>query len=164
MRKLVKMLERVGYRAPFNILVDHEFLSLFNKSQMPLSVIEKFLNGKIRLCTTTCEYKRYTSLISDKTLLGYVALKKCKHAGEFRTFECLSEIIEENNPHHFFVGVGMKHRRIKEEKKIPVIFLRSGVLCMEVGKIEQEQFKNREPEGLPKEERERLEELFKEKK
>ncbi|KAI5190842.1 U3 small nucleolar RNA-associated protein 23 [Nematocida minor] len=162
-RKLVKSLEKVGYRAPFNILADHNFLSTYNNSQMSLDVLEKLLNGKIRICTTLCEYKRYTELVKDKKLIGYVALKKCTHKDEFRTRECLTEMVGENNPHHYFLGISPKHKQIKEELKIPIIFMRSGVLCLEIGDISAKEIeKKTESTGLSDKERKRLDELFNE--
>ncbi|KAI5125692.1 U3 small nucleolar RNA-associated protein 23 [Nematocida parisii] len=159
-RRLVKNLERAGYRAPFNILADHEFLIAYHKSQMSLGFLEKLLNGKIRVSTTSCEYKRYTAAVKDKKLIGYVALKKCKHADEFRTLECLSEVVADNNPHHYFMAVAAKYARLKEEKKVPVIFIRSGVVCIETDPSLIKDIKEKEPEGLSSKEKERLEAMF----
>lgn len=160
-RKLVKSLEKVGYRAPFNILVDCGFLIAYNKSQMGLGVLEKFLNGKVRLLTTHCEYKRYTSEIKEKKLIGNVRLKKCAHKEEFRTKECLSDAVEENNPHHYFLGVSPKYKQLKEELKVPILFMRSGVLCLEIGDISAKEIENKtEQIGLSEIEKKRLDELF----
>ncbi|KAH9385918.1 U3 small nucleolar RNA-associated protein 23 [Nematocida major] len=160
-RKLIKSLEKAGYRAPFNILADHEFLAAYNKSQMGVAVLEKFLHGKIRLFTTLCEYRRYTALVKDKALIGRVALKKCAHKEEFRTQECLSDAVGDGNPAHYFLAVAGKHRRLKEEKKVPVIFMRSGVLCLEIGETEAAAIeKKSESAGLSEAEKQRLDELF----
>lgn len=160
-RKLVKSLEKVGYSAPFNILVDHGFLVTYNKSQMQIGVLEKFLNGKVRLSTTHCEYKKYIGEVKDKKLIGNVRLKKCAHKEEFRTKECLSEAVEETNPNHYFLGVSPKYKHLKEELKVPIVFMRSGVLCLEIGNISAKEIETKtESPGLSEKERKRLDELF----
>lgn len=160
-RKLVKSLEKVGYRAPFNILVDHDFLATYNKSRMDLGVLEKFLNGKVRLFTTHCEYKKYVEVVKDKKLVGNVRLKKCSHKEEFRTKECLREAIGEANPHHYFLAVSSKYKDLKEELKVPILFMRLGVLCIEIGEVSAKEIeKKAESTGLSEVEKKRLDEMF----
>ncbi|KAI5179793.1 U3 small nucleolar RNA-associated protein 23 [Nematocida sp. AWRm80] len=160
-RKMVKRLSRTGYRTPYNILADHGFLVSFHTSQMSPRVIEHILDGQIKLWTTLCEYKRFKEKITDKRLISHVAIKKCAHT-DFRTLECLSECIGPTNESHYFLAVSPQYRRLKDEKKTPIIFMHAGVLSVEVGKACEENLKQKEvPEGLSEKEKALLEKMFK---
>lgn len=160
-RKLVGRLNKIGYRTPYNIIAEHEFLVAFSKSQMSPKVLEHMMGGPIRMWTTSCEYKKYKEIIKDTRLIGRVGLKKCNHKEEPTTEECLGTHLVENNKHHYFVGVSPKYREMKDRNGVPVLFLRAGVLFLEVGDTSQEKMeKTEEPKGLPPAERKILEALL----
>ncbi|EHY65515.1 hypothetical protein NERG_01122 [Nematocida ausubeli] len=156
-KRLIKSLQLTGFRTPFNILADHEFLLSYNKAQLSLSYLEKILNGTIRLFITQCEYNRFKLKCNEKKLIGHVALKKCNHV-DFRQQECLNEAILDKNPDHFFLA--SKCKRISEEKKIPRIYMRAGVVCVEMNAEEVKKIKKAEPPGLTQQEKERLDKMF----
>ncbi|KAI5186016.1 U3 small nucleolar RNA-associated protein 23 [Nematocida homosporus] len=159
-RKLVQRLTKNGFRPPYNILADHYFLSSFNSTQMSPKVLEHILNGPIKLYTTHCEYKKYKEAVKDRKLIGCVDVKKCTHK-DFRTLECLAETIQPNNPNHYFVAVSPKYRHLKEDQNLPLIFLRAGVLCVEIGQKATEDLRQKElAPGLSDQEKAKLEALF----
>ncbi|OAG29060.1 U3 small nucleolar RNA-associated protein 23 [Nematocida displodere] len=159
-RKLMKRLVKVGFRAPFNILADHHFLVAFHNSQMETKVIEHILDGPIRLWTTSCEYKKFKEQVSGFKLIGNTRLAKCTHK-DFRTLECLKEAIETDNPHHYFLAISPKFRKLRSEKNVPIIFMRSGVLCVEIGEEHDEAIKEKElTPGLSEKEKAALSQMF----
>ncbi|KAI5171182.1 U3 small nucleolar RNA-associated protein 23 [Nematocida sp. LUAm3] len=159
-RKLIQKLTKNGFRQPFQILADSNFLSSFNSSQMSLKPLQQIFGPQIKLYITSCEYKRYKQEVEDKKLIGNVDIKKCSHE-EQPTLLCLQDSIKKNNPNHYFAAISPKFRKLKEEYNVPIVFMRSGVLCVEVGKglsgILQE---NEETKGLSNREKAALEKLF----
>lgn len=161
-KKNVHALTQLGYRPPFNILADHNFLISFNASKMTFKQIETILGAPIKIYTTHCEYKRYKETVKDKKLIGAVDVKKCTHEEkELRTLECIDSHVPDNNPNHYFIAISPKYRHLKSSKSLPIIFLRSGVLCVEVGKVQQEKIEeSRKPKLLSPHEKEVLDKMF----
>ncbi|KAI5189041.1 U3 small nucleolar RNA-associated protein 23 [Nematocida sp. AWRm77] len=160
LRKLMKRLMNVGFRAPFNVFADHSFLVSFNASRMSIKHIEHVLGGQIKLCTTQCELKKYKETVSDKELIGHVQVKRCTQKNADHA-SCFLEHVQEDNPHHYFLAVSLKNRKLKEEKRVPVIFLRAGVLCVEIGEISDSAILKQEySQGLSQQEKDLLEKMF----
>lgn len=160
LRKLMKRLTKVGFREPYNIMADHRFLVAFNTSQMSLKHIEHVLGGKIKLSTTQCELRKYQAVVADTTLASQVQVKPCSHTSpEYTT--CTIDHIYEGNPHHYFLALSPKDRQVKEEKNIPIIFFRAGVLCVEISQASDDQILKQEySQGISAQEKELLNKLF----
>lgn len=159
-KKNINSLLQTGYRSPFNVLADHKFLVSFNSAQMSLKHIESILGSPIKMYTTHCEYKKYKDIVKETRLIGCVDVKKCEHES-MRTLECFDTHILQNNPNHYFAAISPKYRYLKENNNLPIIFVRSGVLCVEIGKKHKERIdKSRQPKPLSANEKEVLDKLF----
>lgn len=160
-RKLVQKLTKGGFRPPFQILSDSSFLLSFNSSKMSLKPLQQIFGPQIKLYITSCEYKRYKEQVEDKKLIGNVDIKRCSHE-EQPSLLCLQDAIKKTNPNHYFAAVSPELRSLKEDFNVPIVFMRSGVLCVEVGKALSELLQEGEKsKGLSRREKEALEKLFK---
>lgn len=165
-RKMVKRLERVlRFRTPYNILLDTEFIAAYAKSGMSVDVLEGILGGPLKLWTTSCAYKKYKEASPDeRRIIGLVDIKKCAH-GHVSTLGCIKAFVGGGNRDHYFLGVGPRDRGVKQMKNVPIIYMRSGVLSVEIGEPTSRSLSEQEsPPALTKKEKQRLEKLFQDQK
>ncbi|XP_067111623.1 rRNA-processing protein UTP23 homolog [Osmerus mordax] len=113
-----------SFREPFQILIDGTFCqaALRNKIQIK-EQMPKYLMGEVQLCTTNCAMKELESLGKElygaKLILQRFQVRNCKHfKNPVLASECLLSMLEEANPHHYFVAT--QDRAVTEGlKKIP---------------------------------------------
>ncbi|XP_029023360.1 rRNA-processing protein UTP23 homolog [Betta splendens] len=99
-----------SFREPFQILVDGTFCQAALKNKIQIKEqIPKYLMGEIQLCTTSCVLKELESLggqlYGAKVILQRFQVRKCPHFKKpVCASECLLSMLEETNPHHYFVA------------------------------------------------------------
>lgn len=113
-----------NFREPFQILLDGTFCqaALRNKIQIK-EQMPKYFMGEVQLCTTNCAMKELESLGKDlygaKIILQRFQVRNCKHfKNPVPASECLLSMLEETNPHHYFVAT-QDHDVTAGLKKIP---------------------------------------------
>lgn len=113
-----------NFRAPFQLLIDGTFCqaALENKIQIK-EQMPKYFMGEVQLCTTNCALVELGSLGKElfgaKFILQRFQVRNCKHLkSPVPAAECLLSMLEETNPHHYFVAT-QDHQVTAGLKKIP---------------------------------------------
>ncbi|XP_007575964.1 rRNA-processing protein UTP23 homolog [Poecilia formosa] len=113
-----------SFREPFQILIDGTFCQAALKNKIQIKEqMPKYLMGEIQLCTTSCALKELETLgkqlYGAKIILQRFQVRKCAHLkNPVPASECLLSMLEETNPHHYFVAT--QDRAVTDGlKKIP---------------------------------------------
>ncbi|XP_071754514.1 rRNA-processing protein UTP23 homolog [Centroberyx gerrardi] len=113
-----------SFRQPFQILIDGTFCQAALKNKIQIKEqMPKYLMGEVQLCTTHCAMKELESLGKElygaKIILQRFQVRNCKHfKSPVSASECLLSMLEETNPHHYFVAT-QDHELTAGLKKIP---------------------------------------------
>ncbi|XP_074542291.1 rRNA-processing protein UTP23 homolog [Halichoeres trimaculatus] len=113
-----------NFREPFQILIDGTFCQAALKNKIQIKEqMPKYLMGEIQLCTTNCALKELETLGKElygaKIILQRFQVRKCAHfKSPVSASECLLSMLEETNPHHYFVAT-QDHTVTTGLKKIP---------------------------------------------
>uniref|UniRef100_H3CJ53 rRNA-processing protein UTP23 homolog n=1 Tax=Tetraodon nigroviridis TaxID=99883 RepID=H3CJ53_TETNG len=99
-----------SFREPFQIMIDGTFCQAALKNKIQIKEqLPKYLMGEVQLCTTNCALKELESLGKElygaKIILQRYQMRKCQHMkSPVPASECLLSLLEETNPHHYFVA------------------------------------------------------------
>ncbi|XP_041867444.1 rRNA-processing protein UTP23 homolog [Melanotaenia boesemani] len=113
-----------NFREPFQILIDGTFCQAALKNKIQIKEqLPKYLMGEVQLCTTNCALKELETLGNQlygaKIILQRFQVRKCPHfKNPVSASECLLSMLEETNPHHYFVAT-QDHSLTAGLKKIP---------------------------------------------
>uniref|UniRef100_A0A3P9JJ24 rRNA-processing protein UTP23 homolog n=1 Tax=Oryzias latipes TaxID=8090 RepID=A0A3P9JJ24_ORYLA len=113
-----------SFREPFQILIDGTFCQAALKNKIQIKEqMPKYLMGEVQLCTTNCALKELDTLgkqlYGAKIILQRFQLRKCAHFKDpVPASECLLSMLEDTNPHHYFVAT-QDHTVTAGLKKIP---------------------------------------------
>uniref|UniRef100_A0A3Q2P5G0 rRNA-processing protein UTP23 homolog n=1 Tax=Fundulus heteroclitus TaxID=8078 RepID=A0A3Q2P5G0_FUNHE len=113
-----------SFREPFQILLDGTFCQAALKNKIQIKEqMPKYLMGEVHLCTTNCALKELETigkqLYGAKLILQRFQVRKCAHLKHpVPASECLLSMLEETNPHHYFVAT-QDHAVTAGLKKIP---------------------------------------------
>lgn len=144
-----------GFRQPFRVLCDGTFVHhlVVNQIAPPDKALSDILSASVKLFTTRCvlnELRRLGgshahSLNAAKDLM----IARCDHEGKMKADGCISEIIGENNPDHFFVATQDTdlRRKLLEIPGVPAIYGLRNALFLEQPSTTQRQFVKTSEEG-----------------
>ncbi|XP_017285204.1 rRNA-processing protein UTP23 homolog [Kryptolebias marmoratus] len=113
-----------SFREPFQILVDGTFCQAALKNKIQIKEqMPKYLMGEIQLCTTNCALKELETLgqqlYGARIILQRFQVRKCSHfKNPVPASDCLLSMLEDTNPHHYFVAT-QDHTVTAGLKKIP---------------------------------------------
>lgn len=113
-----------SFREPFQILLDGTFCQAALKNKIQIKEqMPKYLMGEVQLCTTNCALKELETLGKElygaKIILQRFQVRRCPHfKSPVPASECLLSMLEETNPHHYFVAT-QDHTVTAGLKKIP---------------------------------------------
>ncbi|XP_056275780.1 rRNA-processing protein UTP23 homolog [Pseudoliparis swirei] len=113
-----------SFREPFQILFDGTFCQAALKNKIQIKEqMPKYLMGEVQLCTTSCALKELESLGKDlygaKIILQRFQTRRCEHFKDpVPASECLLSMLEDTNPHNYFVAT-QDHSLTAGLKKIP---------------------------------------------
>ncbi|KAM6974194.1 rRNA-processing protein UTP23 homolog [Tautogolabrus adspersus] len=113
-----------SFRQPFQILIDGTFCQAALKNKIQIKEqMPKYLMGEVQLCTTNCALKELETLGKElygaKIILQKYQARRCAHfKSPVPASECLLSMLEETNPHHYFVAT-QDHTLTSGLKKIP---------------------------------------------
>lgn len=99
-----------NFREPFQILIDGTFCQAALKNKIQIKEqMPKYLMGEVQLCTTNCALKELETLGKElygaKIILQRFQVRRCAHfKSPVSASECLLSMLEETNPHHYFVA------------------------------------------------------------
>ncbi|NXP05313.1 UTP23 protein, partial [Thinocorus orbignyianus] len=127
------------FREPFQVLLDGTFCqaALRNKIQIR-EQLPGYLGGATQLFTTRCVLKELESLgkalYGAKLIAQRFKLRSCSHHKDpVSGSACLLSMIEEGNPHHFFVATQDQELASKVKKKagVPLLFIIQNTMVLD---------------------------------
>ncbi|XP_061738060.1 rRNA-processing protein UTP23 homolog [Nerophis ophidion] len=99
-----------SFREPYQVLIDGTFCQAALKNKIQIKEqIPKYLMGEVQLCTTNCALKELETLGKElygaRVILQRYQVRRCPHfKNPVPASECLLSMLEETNPHHYFVA------------------------------------------------------------
>ncbi|PKU49587.1 hypothetical protein llap_140 [Limosa lapponica baueri] len=127
------------FREPFQVLLDGTFCqaALRNKIQIR-EQLPGYLGGATQLCTTRCVLKELESLgkalYGAKLIAQRFQLRSCSHhKGPVSGSACLLSMIEEGNPHHFFIATQDQElaNKVKKKAGVPLLFIIQNTMVLD---------------------------------
>ncbi|XP_040444284.1 rRNA-processing protein UTP23 homolog [Falco naumanni] len=127
------------FREPFQVLLDGTFCqaALRNKIQIR-EQLPGYLDGATQLCTTRCVLKELESLgkalYGAKLIAQRFQVRKCSHQKDpVSGSACLLSMIEEGNPHHFFIATQDQDlaNKVKKKAGVPLLFIIQNTMVLD---------------------------------
>ncbi|XP_061681203.1 rRNA-processing protein UTP23 homolog [Syngnathoides biaculeatus] len=128
-----------NFREPYQILIDGTFsqAALKNKIQIK-EQMPKYLMGEVQLCTTNCALKELETLGKElygaKIILQRYQVRKCQHfKNPVPASECLLSMLENTNPHHYFVATQdfKLTTSLKKMAGVPLLYIILNTIVLE---------------------------------
>ncbi|KAA8547582.1 hypothetical protein F0562_004011 [Nyssa sinensis] len=128
-----------GFREPFKVLCDGTFVHqlLVNGINPANTAISNILGATVKVFTTRCvlaELKSLGNSYSESFKAAHSLITaRCDHEKRKSAAACITEIIRENNPEHFFVATqdADLRKKFQEIPGVPVIFGLRNALFLE---------------------------------
>ncbi|NXI37158.1 UTP23 protein, partial [Galbula dea] len=127
------------FREPFQVLVDGTFCqaALRNKIQIR-EQLPGYLDGATQLYTTRCVLKELESLgkalYGAKLVAQRFQVRNCSHHKDpVSGSTCLLSMIEEGNPHHFFIATQDQDlaNKVKRKAGVPLLFIIQNTMVLD---------------------------------
>ncbi|KAM6410778.1 rRNA-processing protein UTP23 homolog [Pluvialis apricaria] len=127
------------FREPFQVLLDGTFCqaALRNKIQIR-EQLPGYLGGSTQLCTTRCVLKELESLgkalYGAKLIAQRFQVRNCSHHKDSMSGSaCLLSMIEEGNPHHFFIATQDQDlaNKVKKKAGVPLLFIIQNTMVLD---------------------------------
>ncbi|NXX66011.1 UTP23 protein, partial [Spizella passerina] len=127
------------FREPFQVLLDGTFCqaALRNKIQIR-EQLPGYLGGAAQLCTTRCVIKELESLgkalYGAKLIAQRFQVRSCSHhKNPVSGSTCLLSMIEDGNPHHFFIATQDQElsNKVKRKPGIPLLFIIQNTMVLD---------------------------------
>ncbi|KAF1660930.1 UNVERIFIED_CONTAM: hypothetical protein FQV16_0000798, partial [Eudyptes robustus] len=127
------------FREPFQVLLDGTFCqaALRNKIQIR-EQLPGYLDGATQLCTTRCVLKELESLgkalYGAKLIAQRFQVRNCSHHKDpVSGSTCLLSMIEEGNPHHFFIATQDQDlaNKVKKKAGVPLLFIIQNTMVLD---------------------------------
>ncbi|XP_069710670.1 rRNA-processing protein UTP23 homolog [Phaenicophaeus curvirostris] len=127
------------FREPFQVLLDGTFCqaALRNKIQIR-EQLPGYLGGAAQLCTTRCVLKELEllgkELYGAKLIAQRFELRNCSHHKDpVSGSACLFSMIQEGNPHHFFIATQDPDlaNKVKKKAGVPLLFIIQNTMVLD---------------------------------
>ncbi|PKK34362.1 hypothetical protein A306_00001253 [Columba livia] len=127
------------FREPFQVLLDGTFCqaALRNKIQIR-EQLPGYLGGAVQFCTTRCVLKELESLgkalYGAKLIAQRFEVRNCSHHKDpVSGSVCLLSMIEDGNPHHFFIATQDQDlaNKVKRKAGIPLLFIIQNTMVLD---------------------------------
>ncbi|XP_071594341.1 rRNA-processing protein UTP23 homolog [Heliangelus exortis] len=127
------------FREPFQVLLDGTFCqaALRNKIQIR-EQLPGYLGGATELCTTRCVLKELESLgkalYGAKLIAQRFQVRSCSHHKDpVSGLTCLLSLIEEGNPHHYFIATQDQDlaNKVKKKAGVPLLFIIQNTMVLD---------------------------------
>uniref|UniRef100_V9L1Y3 rRNA-processing protein UTP23 homolog n=1 Tax=Callorhinchus milii TaxID=7868 RepID=V9L1Y3_CALMI len=129
----------LGFRQPHQLLLDGTFCqaALLHKIQIK-EQMPKYLMAEVQLCTTGCVLKELESLGEEvygaKLIAQRFQVRSCPHfKNPVAASVCLLSMVQNNNPHHYFVAT-QDHQltmKIKKLPGVPLLYIIQNTIVLE---------------------------------
>uniref|UniRef100_A0A8D0H403 rRNA-processing protein UTP23 homolog n=1 Tax=Sphenodon punctatus TaxID=8508 RepID=A0A8D0H403_SPHPU len=127
------------FREPFQVLLDGTFCqaALRNKIQIR-EQLPGYLAGATQLCTTRCVLKELESLGKElygaKLIAQRFQVRNCSHFKDpVSGSACLLSMLEEGNPHHYFIATQDQDlgKKVKKRAGVPLLFIIQNTMVLD---------------------------------
>jgi U3 small nucleolar RNA-associated protein 23 len=164
-KRVLKMLWRLDYRIPYQVVLDDEFLTRFNMSMLRLRHLIHLFRSEPKLFITRCIYRRYRDERREfkHDLSGYCEIIKCKHTEVEDPERCLRDTVKRDNRHHYILAYGRREvgEGFKDHTNVPMLTCIRGHLRLKIDESSAAQ-RYRLTTEAAEGELDRLEQLFNE--
>ncbi|XP_021570384.1 rRNA-processing protein UTP23 homolog isoform X2 [Carlito syrichta] len=119
-----------GVREPYQILLDGTFCQAALRGRIQLrEQLPRYLMAETQLCTTRCVLKELETLGKDlygaKLIAQKCQVRNCPHfKNAVSGSECLLSMVEEGNPHHYFVAT-------QKQPGVPLLFIIQNTMVLD---------------------------------
>ncbi|PIN06747.1 putative proteins of PilT N-term/Vapc superfamily [Handroanthus impetiginosus] len=146
-----------GFREPFKVLCDGTFVHhlIANRITPADTALANTLGAAVKIFTTRCVLAELRSLgdsYSESLNAARCLLAaRCDHENRKSAVACITEVIGENNPEHFFVATqdAELRKKFQEIPGVPVIYgLRNALFLERPSTFQHEFAKNSEEQRL----------------
>ncbi|EEB05252.1 rRNA processing protein [Schizosaccharomyces japonicus yFS275] len=130
-----------GFREPYQVVVDADFLQDLNKSKMNvLAALTRTVQGKVKPMITQCcisqLYKQGNAAASDIRLAKTFERRRCNHLDDPKSpAECIQSIVNINgkNKHRYVVATQDPEVRaaLRNIPGVPLIYMKRSVVILE---------------------------------
>uniref|UniRef100_A0A9L0IYL9 rRNA-processing protein UTP23 homolog n=1 Tax=Equus asinus TaxID=9793 RepID=A0A9L0IYL9_EQUAS len=130
-----------GVREPYQILLDGTFCQAALRGRIQLrEQLPRYLMGETQLCTTRCVLKELETLGKDlygaKLIAQKCQIRNCSHLKNgVSGSECLLSMVEEGNPHHYFVASQVIDQnlsmKVKKKPGVPLMFIIQNTIVLD---------------------------------
>ncbi|KAL2919293.1 hypothetical protein HK105_200936 [Polyrhizophydium stewartii] len=127
-----------GFREPFQVLVDGNFLHVARESKKNLEeALPKILTGQVKLMTTYCCYAELRKLAGEFRPTAAAAKKlekrRCTHQPAVSAAECLREIFGAENKFNYILATQDAALRsaLRAIPGVPLLYINKSVLILE---------------------------------
>ncbi|XP_014459347.2 rRNA-processing protein UTP23 homolog isoform X1 [Alligator mississippiensis] len=126
-------------REPFQVLLDGTFCqaALRNKIQIR-EQLPGYLGGATQLCTTRCVLKELESLGKElygaKLIAQRFQVRHCSHFEDpVSGSACLLSMIQDGNPHHYFIATQDQDlaKKVKKKPGVPLLFIIQNTIVLD---------------------------------
>ncbi|AFM98099.1 hypothetical protein EHEL_040480 [Encephalitozoon hellem ATCC 50504] len=133
-KKVVKLLAKIGYRVPYQVIVECDFVAEMNKSLLGLRHVNDLFRSQPKLFVTKCVYKKLKEIGRDhkKGIARYLEILHCDHKEVREPLSCLRRVMRKSNKNHYILASNCPEITdlIGTERKIPVVTCRRGTLVI----------------------------------
>lgn len=128
-----------GVREPYQILLDGTFCQAALRGRIQLrDQLPRYLMGETQLCTTRCVLKELETLGKElygaKLIAQKCQVRNCPHfKSAVSGSECLLSMVDDGNPHHYFVATQDQNLSVKVKKNpgIPLMFIIQNTIVLD---------------------------------
>lgn len=128
-----------GVREPYQILLDGTFCQAVLRGRIQLrDQLPRYLMGETQLCTTRCVLKELETLGKElygaKLIAQKCQVRNCPHfKSPVSGSECLLSMVDEGNPHHYFVATQDRNLSVKVKRApgIPLMFIIQNTIVLD---------------------------------
>ncbi|ADM11342.1 uncharacterized protein Eint_040520 [Encephalitozoon intestinalis ATCC 50506] len=133
-KKIVKLLPKIGYRIPYQIIVECNFVSALNRYFLGLRHINDLFKSQPKLFITKCVYKKLKEIGKDhkRGISKYLEILHCNHKEVRDPLSCLRRVMRKSNKNHYILASNCPEITdlIGVERKIPAVTCKGGRLCI----------------------------------
>ncbi|EEQ82381.1 hypothetical protein NCER_100911 [Vairimorpha ceranae BRL01] len=162
-KKSIKLLNKLGFRSPYQIILDDKFINNCNKYSKRYKHLKEIFKSEPKLFFTKCILKKYKSYNSnyENDISDNCEMIKCPHKDKDDVLKCLAFVFRKFNKNHYIIGTSDKEIMDKYRKRedVPLLNFNKGQIRLFLNTEKLINKSNTTYEATPKE-LERLEKIF----
>lgn len=133
-KKIVKLLPKIGFREPYQVIVEDSFVAAMKKYMLGLRHVNDLLRSQPKLFVTKCVYKAHRDVWRGYRhgISKYLEILNCCHQEPRSPLDCLRRVMRKSNKNHYILASNCSEITglICLERRIPTITCQRGSLLM----------------------------------